>query len=65
MMSCAMVSLLTNITRVPSPVCTSPGLTPLDEIVTTLIDGGAGAGVGAGTGTGAGEGAADGADGDA
>jgi hypothetical protein len=60
------VSLLTNITRVPTAVCRSPGLTPLDVIVTTLVAGGVGDGAGAGAGAGAGvaAGAGDGADGD-
>ena len=61
MMSWAMVSLLTNITRVPTAVCTSPGFTPLDVIVTTRTDGGAGAGAGAGVGDGVGAGAGAGA----
>jgi len=61
MMSCGMLSLLTNMTRVPTAVCTSPGLTPLDEIVTTLTVGGGGAGAGAGAGVGAGVGAGAGA----
>ena len=64
MMSCAIVSLLTNITRVPTAVCTSPGFTPLDVIVTTLVAGGAGDGAGAGAGDGVAAGAGDGADGD-
>jgi hypothetical protein len=64
MMSCAIVSLLTNITRVPIAVCTSPGFTPLDVIVTTLVAGGAGDGAGAGAGAGVAAGAGDGADGD-
>lgn len=66
MMSCAIVSLLTNITRVPTAVWTSPGFTPLDVIVTTLVAGGAGDGAGAGAGAAAGvaAGAGDGADGD-
>jgi hypothetical protein len=37
-----MLSLLTNMTLVPTAVSTSPGLTPLEEIVTTRIPGAAG-----------------------
>ena len=66
MMSCAIVSLLTNITRVPTAVCTSDGATPPAEIVTTLTaGGGAGAGgPGVGTGGGGGAGPEVGADGE-
>jgi hypothetical protein len=54
-----MVSLLTKVTRVPTPVVTSAGVTPVDRMVTTAAagadgDGGAGA---TGTGVGAGDGA--------
>jgi hypothetical protein len=59
-MSWGILSLLMNMTLVPTPVSTSPGLTPLAEIVTTRMPGVTGPGGGGGTGARAGGEGADG-----
>ena len=55
-MSCTRVSLLTNVTRVPTATVSVRGDTPLDVIVIVVPPLGVGVGVGVGDGVGAGVG---------
>jgi len=52
-----MTSLFTKVTRVPTLVTSTAGLTPLGVMVTTLAGTGVGTGAGFGDGTGVGDGA--------